>query len=227
MNSQYISKYQTLEKFSNSGSGSETDSIKCYECVGEWPTRNCSPIYKEEECVNGTFADYQSCTTRCGTEFNRPDGETGEIPVEVAEEAAEETTVVTDAILQDRINAAINEKMKQNKGEYTSTHAYRQIELAYRTYAMSLPYDIPRTFTLSTLLLITAILLVCNIVLTIYGAKAIGLCAGRSITMSISIALFIILSWIGNFLPYYGNFASMISMIITVVLTIVAGSLCK
>ena len=229
--STYLSKYRTLEQFSNSGSGHVYDeTIKCYECVGEWPTRNCNPIYKEEKCTNGTFADYQSCATRCGTEFNRPDGETGEIPVEENEVEENEVEVITDNMLDNRINAAINDKLKTNleyKGNQTTSDAYHYMELIYRKYITSLPYDVPKTYSFGMYLIVTVTLLVCNIVLTVYGVKSIGSCASHSISMVMFLTLFMILSWIGNFVPYYGNVTSMMSMIITLVLVIVASPLCR
>ena len=220
----YLEKFATYEKFSNDGTGNtseatnnnENNSVKCYSCVGDWPNRNCYPLYSEDECVNGTYTDYDSCAQMCGTSNN--------LPTETEEDT------VTNNQLNNKINKALNNKLKNHKSfkqNSTNSDLFDHMNKMYRNYVKALPYDVPKTFSFSIFLTIVLAFTVCNLVLSFYGAKSIGSCGGKNVLMVIFTSLFLIFSWLGHALPYYGNFAALVSMVITIVLVLVSGSACK
>jgi len=229
----YLEKFATYEKFSNDGASeannhtndTQNNSVKCYSCVGDWPHRNCNPLYSEEECVSGTYTDYDSCARMCGTSYNRPAGTV----VEEAEEAEAEETV-TNNQLNNKINKALNNKLKNHssfKQNETNSDVFDHMDKMYKHYVKALPYDVPKTFSFSIFLTIVIAFTVCNLVLSFYGAKSIGSCGGKNVLMVVFTSLFLIFSWLGHVLPYYGNFAALVSMVITIVLVLVSGSVCK
>jgi hypothetical protein len=237
----YLEKFATYEKFSDNGASVANDSsvangtnnnennqVKCYSCVGDWPNRNCYPLYSEDECVSGTYTDYDSCARMCGTSYNRPAG-TVEVDAEEAEEEAEEETV-TNNQLNNKINKALNNKLKNQlsfKQNSTNSDVFDHMDKMYKNYVKALPYDIPKTFSFSIFLTIVIAFTVCNLVLSFYGAKSIGSCSGKNVLMVIFTSLFLIFSWVGHALPYYGNFAALVSMVITIVLVLVSSSACN
>ena len=235
----YLEKFATYEKFSNDGASvangtnnNENNQVKCYSCVGDWPNRNCYPLYSEEECVNGTYTDYDSCARMCGTSYNRPAGTDVEEEAEEAEEAEEEAEeeTVTNNQLNNKINKALNNKLKNHpsfKQNSTNSDLFDHMDKMYRNYVKALPYDVPKTFSFSIFLTIVIAFTVCNLVLSFYGAKSIGSCGGKNVLMVIFTSLFLIFSWLGHALPYYGNFAALVSMVITIVLVLVSGSACN
>lgn len=244
--SSYLEKYASYtEKFSNNGANSvanntANNSVKCYSCVGDWPTRNCYPVYDEDKCVNGTFEDYDSCARTCGTSFNRPADATPEevekeieeeIEKEIEEEIEEEVeNTISKNELNNKINKALNNKFKNNtsfKQNETNSDLFDNMDKLYKNYVKALPYDVPKTFSLSIFLMIVISFTVCNIVLSFYGAKSIGSCGGKNVLMVVFTALFLIFSWLGHLLPYYGNLAALVSMIVTIILVLVSGSACK
>lgn len=231
----YLEKFATYEKFSNEGATSEAsnqnnqnnqdNSVKCYSCVGDWPNRNCYPLYKEEECVSGTYTDYDSCARMCGTSYNRPTGTVVE-----EKEIVEEEETVSNNQLNNKINKALNNKLKNHssfKQNATNSDVFDHMDKMYKNYVKALPYDIPKTFSFSIFLTIVIAFTVCNLVLSFYGAKSIGSCGGKNVLMVVFTSLFLIFSWLGHALPYYGNFAALVSMVITIVLVLVSGSVCK
>ena len=244
MNS-YLEKYASYtEKFSNNGANNtENNSIKCYSCVGDWPNRNCYPVYKEEDCVNGTFEDYDSCAQTCGTSFNRPANNTHKEVEEVEEveevdnkveevdkEVEEEENTISKNELNNKINKALNNKLKNSttfNQNATNSDLFDNMNKLYKNYVKALPYDVPKTFSLSIFLMIVISFTVCNIVLSFYGAKSIASCGGKNVLMIVFTSLFLIFSWLGHMLPYYGNLAALISMIVTIILVLVSGSTCK
>jgi hypothetical protein len=238
--SNYLSKYQTYEKFANSQSTStdnaNNNTIKCYSCVGNWPNRKCYPEYDSNKCGNGTFEDYQSCAQTCGTNMNRPVGvnpmtqTNTKTQTKAANDAANAKNNVSNDTLNNKINKALNNKLKNKpsfKPNNTNSDLFDHLNTLYHNYVKSMPYDVPKTFSFSIFLSMVVIFTVCNLVLTFYGAKSIGACSNKHVSMTIFTALFLIFSWIGNFFPYYGNFASLISMVVTTVLVLVTGPVCK
>ena len=243
----YLEKYASYtEKFSNNSAANNSaannsaannsvanNSIKCYSCVGDWPNRNCYPLYKEEECVSGTYTDYDSCARMCGTSFNRPAGTVS--PKKEEEKKAEEVEQsekdeITQQELNNKINKALNNKLGKhpsyNKNQ-TNSDVFDHMDKMYKNYVKSLPYDVPKSFSFSIFLIIVVAFTVCNLVLSFYGASSLKSCSGKNVLMVTFTSLFLVFSWIGHILPYYGNFASLISMVITIVLLLVSSSVCK
>lgn len=234
----YLEKFaKYTEKFSNDSAETNSvannsvendvvnNSIKCYSCVGDWPNRNCYPLYNDEECVSGTYTDYDSCARMCGTSFNRPAGTV--MPKKEEEKKEEE---ITQKELNNKINKALNNKLGKhpsyNKQE-TNSDIFDHMNKMYKNYVKSLPYDVPKSFSFSIFLIIVVAFTVCNLVLSFYGANSLRTCSGKNVLMVTFTALFLVFSWIGHILPYYGNFASLISMVITIVLLLVSSSVCK
>ena len=89
-----------------------------------------------------------------------------------------------------------------------------------------MPYDVPKAFSFSIFFTVFIAFIVCNIVLTIYGSKTIGSCRNKNASIAIFTSLFLIFSWIGHLLPYYGNIAALLSMIITIGLIMLSHSAC-
>jgi hypothetical protein len=229
---------ETSEASNQNNQKNQNNLVKCYSCVGDWPNRNCYPLYNEEECVNGTYTEYDSCTRMCGTSYNRPTGivvEEAEAEAEEAEEAETEEVeeveeTVTNNQLSNKINKALNNKLKNHrsfKQNATNSDIFDHMDKMYKNYVNALPYDVPKTFSFSIFLTIVIAFTVCNLVLSFYGAKSIGSCGGKNVLMVVFTSLFLIFSWVGHVLPYYGNIASLLSMVITIVLILVSGTVCK
>ena len=244
----YLEKYANYtEKFSNGGAATDSaannganTSVKCYSCVGNWPTRNCYPLYNDDECVSGTYTDYDSCARMCGTSFNRPAGtvmpkkEEEKKEEEKKEEEKKEEEKKEEEITQKELNNKINKALNSKLGKHpsynktqTNSDVFDHMDKMYKNYVKSLPYDVPKSFSFSIFLIIVVAFTVCNLVLSFYGANSLRSCSGKNVLMVIFTALFLIFSWIGHILPYYGNFASLISMVVTIVLLLVSSSVCK
>lgn len=132
--------------------------------------------------------------------------------------------------VNNKINQALNNKLKQTASySPNETHSdfYMQLKKVYNNYVASLPYDIPKQFSVGVFLMIVVAFLVPTIVLTVFGSKSIHGCNQKHVSLSIFIALFLVFTWLGNIVPYYGQLASVISMMITTILIIVANASCS
>ena len=108
----------------------------------------------------------------------------------------------------------------------TSKNMLNELKITYNKYVNTMPYDVPKRFSFSIFLTVVIAFTVCNIVLSIFSVEAIGRCSNKNVPIVIFITLFLIFSWLGNIMPYYGNLAALISMVITSVLVIVSSMTC-
>jgi len=222
--------YNKLNSFEKFSADNSTDgSIKCYACAGEWPTRNCYPLHDSSECGDETFSTYSECADYCGTNSNQPVANDNNDNNDNNNAASSQNTYISNETLNSKINKALNNKLGKHpyfRSNHTAGRIFDYLRGMYNKYVESLPYDVPSSFSFGIFLIIVLTLTVCNIVLTIYGSKSIGACANNKVSLTIFIILFLMFSWVGNILPYYGNVAALLSMVVTTSLVIIGTVTC-
>lgn len=108
-----------------------------------------------------------------------------------------------------------------------SNYLFYKMEKLYEKYVSYMPYKVPRNFTLVVFASIVVVFIILNIAVSIVGSKIIKKCFNKNMVLSLFAIIFLVLSWIGHVLPYYGNFTSIGSLVLTCICLAISGSNCK